>query len=137
MTEQQPDDGRTPCTDAPRRARKHREFASVEHLSPEAVAAFVDGELTPAAAHRARVHMVHCVECRDEVDHQRRAAERLRTCSENDDIRVPSSLMERLTSIAQSCPAGPGIEDTVCSPPETLLDKVDILYRAVRRSRGR
>ena len=136
MTEQQPDDGPTPG-DGPRRARKPREFASVEHLSPEAVAAFVDGALTPGAAHRARVHMVHCVECRNDVDHQRRAAERLRTCGENDDIRVPSSLMERLTSIAQSCPAGPGIEDTVCSPPETLLDKVDILYRAVRRSRSR
>ncbi|MCL0120923.1 anti-sigma factor family protein [Corynebacterium pygosceleis] len=132
MGEQQPDGGRMAG-----RERRPREFASVEHLSPEAVAAFVDGELTSGAAHRARVHMVHCVECRDEVDQQRRAAERLRTCTENDGIRVPSSLMERLTSIAQSCPAGPGIEDTVYSPPETLLDKVDILYRAVRRSRGR
>ncbi|MEZ2122279.1 MULTISPECIES: anti-sigma factor [unclassified Corynebacterium] len=136
MVEQQPEDGWTPHGGPWRRGNRPREFASVEHLSPEAVAAFVDGELSPGAAHRARVHMVHCVECRDDVDQQRRAAERLRTCGENDDIRVPSSLLERLNSIAQSCPAGPGVEDSVCSPPQTLLDKMDILYRAVRRSRG-
>ena len=52
-----------------RKARKPREFASVEHLSLEAVAAFVDGELTPLAMHRARVHLVHCEECRAEVAH--------------------------------------------------------------------
>lgn len=58
-----------------RKARKPREFASVEHLSLEAVAAFVDGELTPLAMHRARVHLVHCEECRAEVAQQRRASE--------------------------------------------------------------
>ncbi|CAB0880455.1 hypothetical protein FRC0393_01073 [Corynebacterium diphtheriae] len=52
---------------------KVRHFASVEHLNPEAVAAFVDNELSPAAAHRAKIHLVHCPECREEIHRQRRA----------------------------------------------------------------
>ncbi|CAB0691689.1 anti-sigma factor [Corynebacterium diphtheriae] len=51
---------------------KVRHFASVEHLNPEAVAAFVDNELSPAAAHRAKIHLVHCPECREEIHRQRR-----------------------------------------------------------------
>ncbi len=50
---------------------KVRHFASVEHLNPEAVAAFVDNELSPAAAHRAKIHLVHCPECREEIHRQR------------------------------------------------------------------
>ncbi len=52
---------------------KVRHFASVEHLNPEAVAAFVDNELSPAAAHRAKIHLVHCPECREEIHRQRGA----------------------------------------------------------------
>ncbi|CAB0724279.1 anti-sigma factor [Corynebacterium diphtheriae] len=55
---------------------KVRHFASVEHLNPEAVAAFVDNELSPAAAHRAKIHLVHCPECREEIHRQRRAPPR-------------------------------------------------------------
>ncbi|WP_423201131.1 anti-sigma factor family protein, partial [Corynebacterium diphtheriae] len=53
---------------------KVRHFASVEHLNPEAVAAFVDNELSPAAAHRAKIHLVHCPECREEIHRQRGGA---------------------------------------------------------------
>uniref|UniRef100_UPI0021755793 anti-sigma factor family protein n=1 Tax=Corynebacterium diphtheriae TaxID=1717 RepID=UPI0021755793 len=55
---------------------KVRHFASVEHLNPEAVAAFVDNELSPAAAHRAKIHLVHCPECREEIHRQRGGAAR-------------------------------------------------------------
>uniref|UniRef100_UPI0021753F9A anti-sigma factor family protein n=1 Tax=Corynebacterium diphtheriae TaxID=1717 RepID=UPI0021753F9A len=55
---------------------KVRHFASVEHLNPEAVAAFVDNELSPAAAHRAKIHLVHCPECREEIHRQRGGAPR-------------------------------------------------------------
>ena len=53
-------------------------FSSVEHLSAAAVTALVDNELSARAEHRAKVHLVHCDECRDEVRRQRQAAEALR-----------------------------------------------------------
>lgn len=115
--------------------KQPKQFASVEHLSAEAVAAFVDHELSPGAMHRARVHLVHCAECRAEVEQQRRASERLRTCADSEDIRAPRDLMARLADIAASCPQGPGAEDKVSASPETLMDRMDLIYRAaVRRS---
>ena len=124
-------------TPAARKTRKVREFASVDHLSPEAVAAFVDEELSRAAMHRARVHLVHCKDCRCEVETQRRAAERLRSLTSSDSICAPSSLLDRLNSIAQSCPAGPSAEESAYAEPATLLDRVDLFYRAVRRTQRR
>lgn len=116
---------------------KNREFASVEHLSLEAIAAFVDEELSPGAMHRARVHLVHCEECRAEVEHQRRASERLKECRDAEVIHVSSELKARLTSIALSCPAGPSAEETTQVNSQSILAKVDFFYRVVRRSAGR
>ncbi|PRQ12294.1 hypothetical protein C1Y63_01690 [Corynebacterium sp. 13CS0277] len=83
-------------------ATRVKRFASVEHLSTEAVAAFVDGELTPGATHRAKVHLVHCAECRGDVAAQRRAAAALRQAHEDDEaICAPRSLVARLTNIAE------------------------------------
>lgn len=110
-----------------------KEFASVEHLSAQAIAGFVDNELSPVAMNRARIHLVHCQECRAEVTEQRRAAERLRQAAD-EDIAVPSSLMAKLTSIAQSCPDGPGVADIAQPRGETILDRVEIFYRAVRKN---
>lgn len=120
-----------------RRKAKPKEFASVEHLSLEAVAAFVDGELTPIAMHRARVHLVHCEECRAEVAQQRRASEQLKNCVATETIKVSTELKAKLTSIAFSCPAGPNAEETTQKTPNPLLEKVDFIYRAVRRSAGK
>ncbi|WJZ02289.1 anti-sigma factor family protein [Corynebacterium freiburgense] len=117
--------------------KQPKQFASVEHLSAEAVAAFVDHELSPGAMHRARIHLVHCPECRAEVAHQRRASERLRTCADSEDIRAPQDLLARLADLASSCPQGPGAEEKMSGNPETLLDRVEVIYRAVRRSRLR
>lgn len=114
-------------------AEKPREFASVEHLSPEAVAGFVDNELSPVAMNRARIHLVHCPECRAEVMQQRRAAQRLREVAD-EDISVPSTLMAKLTLIAQSCPDGPDAKDIVNPKGATILDRVEFFYRAVRRN---
>lgn len=107
----------------------------MEHLSPEAVAAFVDGELTDGACHRARVHLVHCPECRAEVHQQRGASEWLRGSNITDEVRAPSDLLARLTGIA-SAPVNPGpdVESTPFPRPEGLLDKVEVLLRAVRRN---
>lgn len=108
-------------------------FASVEHLGPEAVAAYVDQELTELATHRARVHLVHCPECRSEIRRQHRAAEALRESNSGQELRAPKSLMARLADIEVSCPSGPGVEESTVSEPESFLDKLDIMIRVVRR----
>ncbi|ADK28586.1 anti-sigma factor [Corynebacterium pseudotuberculosis] len=114
------------------KVEKNRHFASVEHLNPEAVAALVDDELSSVAAHRAKIHLVHCKECRDEVDRQRRAADRLRgsSCSE---MRASSDLLDKLNGIAHSCPEGPNAEDMVVAP-QTFLDKIDGMARSIRKT---
>lgn len=107
-------------------------FATTDHLNPEAIAAFADNELSPAAMHRAKVHLVHCLECRREVDRQRRASEQLKAANATE-VHMSSELLQRLMGIAQSCPDGPRAEDTV-RPSETLMDKLDSLARALRRN---
>lgn len=118
------------------RPRKQREFASVEHLSPEAVAGYVDNELPPIAMNRARIHLVHCAECRAEVIEQRRAAERLRKIAD-EQLHAPSTLMARLTSIAQSCPDGPDAHEVAHPRGESIVAKVEVFYRAVRKNQGK
>ena len=121
----------------PRRSRGRREFASVEHLSPEAVAAFVDGELSDAATHRARVHLVHCPECRHEIERQRGASEWLRCSNIREEVRAPHDLLARLAGIASGpVKAGPDAESTPTPEPECLLDRVEMMLRAVKRNQG-
>ena len=55
-----------------------RQFGSTEHLSTEAVAAFVDGELRMTAHLRAAHHLSLCPECATEVEAQRQARAALR-----------------------------------------------------------
>ena len=75
-----------------------REFQSTDHLNPEAIAAFVDGELSDSAFHRAAKHLDACDECRAEVDSQRKAANRLRVVDDSD-VRAPAPLVERLAGL--------------------------------------
>lgn len=120
-----------------RKPRKPRTFASVEHLSSEAVAAFVDGELGEGALHRARVHIVHCPECRAEVERQRNASEWLRGSNITPEVRAPQDLLARLAGIPTgSACAGPDAESTPTQVPEGLLDKVEMILRAVKRNQG-
>ena len=73
-----------------------RQFGSTEHLSIEAVAAFVDGELRMTAHLRAAHHLSLCQECGTEVEAQRQARAALRdSCP----IVVPSSLLGMLSQI--------------------------------------
>lgn len=110
-----------------------RHGLSVEHLSPEAIAALVDGELTSRAEHRAKVHLVHCQACREEVQQQRDAAQRLR---EDIEVHASGSLIERLTRIPECCPDQPptqrfGVDG--CRRPETIVDGVDLFIRRIAR----
>jgi hypothetical protein len=73
-----------------------RRFGSTEHLSTEAIAAFVDGELRMHAHLRAAHHLSLCPECASEVDAQRQARTALRDSCE---ISTPSSLLGLLSQI--------------------------------------
>lgn len=73
-----------------------RRFGSTEHLSIEAIAAFVDGELRMNAHLRAAHHLSLCPECAAEVDDQGRARTALR---DSHPIRTPSTLLGMLSDI--------------------------------------
>lgn len=78
-----------------------RQFGSTEHLSTEAIAAFVDGELRMSAHLRAAHHLSLCQECAMEVDAQRQAREALRDCRP---VAMPSSLLGLLSQIPNHTP---------------------------------
>src|SRR6185369_12479917 len=78
-----------------------RQFGSTEHLSIEAIAAFVDGELRMNAHLRAAHHLSLCPECAAEVDDQSRARSALR---DSNPIRIPSTLLGLLSEIPQCAP---------------------------------
>ncbi|ORW31388.1 RNA polymerase subunit sigma-70 [Mycobacterium paraense] len=82
-----------------------RRFRSTEHLSIEAIAAFVDGELRMNAHLRAAHHLSLCPECAAEVEDQGRARAALR---DSNPIRIPSNLLGLLSEI----PHHPSDDDT-------------------------
>ncbi len=86
-----------------------RQFGSTEHLSIEAVAAFVDGELRMTAHLRAAHHLSLCPDCAAEVDDQSRARSALRD-HDSHPIRIPTGLLGLLSEIQHS-PVD-GTEDT-------------------------
>jgi hypothetical protein len=73
-----------------------RQFGSTEHLSTEAVAAFVDNELRLTPHLRAANHLSLCPQCAAEVEAQRQARSALR---ESRPIAIPSSLLGQLSQI--------------------------------------
>ncbi|MBS1690694.1 MAG: RNA polymerase subunit sigma-70 [Actinobacteria bacterium] len=81
-----------------------RQFGSTEHLSTEAIAAFVDGELRMTAHLRAAHHLSLCPQCAAEVDAQSQARTALRdSCP----IVMPSSLLGLLSQIPKHAPPDP------------------------------
>jgi hypothetical protein len=81
-----------------------RQFGSTEHLSTEAVAAFVDGELRMNAHLRAAHHLSLCPQCAAEVDAQSQARAALR---DSRPIAVPNSLLGLLSQIPHDAPPTP------------------------------
>lgn len=75
-----------------------RQFGSTEHLSTEAIAAFVDGELRMTAHLRAAHHLSLCTLCAGEVEAQRQARSALR---DSRPIAIPTSLLGLLSQIPQ------------------------------------
>jgi anti-sigma factor RsiW len=84
-----------------------RRFGSTEHLSTEAIAAFVDGELRMTAHLRAAHHLSLCPDCSAEVDAQGQARSALRdSCP----IVVPTALLGMLSQIPHHAPPEPPVE---------------------------
>jgi anti-sigma factor RsiW len=71
---------------------------SEQHLMPDAVVAFVDGELSPAACDRAAAHVARCPYCAAEVSAQRQARAAVRSA---DTPAVPAALLASLRAIPQ------------------------------------
>lgn len=106
---------------------------SVDHLSTEAIAALVDGELSRRAEHRAKIHLVHCETCRAEVRAQRSASNRMREHAS--DVHTPGGLMEKLQRIPEECredDAPHRFSVDGCRRPETLVDRLDLLLRKMQ-----
>lgn len=107
-------------------------FASTDHLGTEAVAAFVDDELTPPARRRAQAHLMECPACRAEVARQRIAAERLRHSGA---LRIPADLRARLAALDEdSVPVnGPDASRLSHRPPEDFTALAEGLWRQLRQ----
>ncbi|WP_291416313.1 zf-HC2 domain-containing protein [Actinophytocola sp.] len=71
---------------------------SEQHLLPDAVVAFVDGELSATAHDRAASHMVRCTYCAAEIVAQRQAASAVQSA---DMPSVPAALLATLRAIPQ------------------------------------
>ncbi|MCV7218034.1 RNA polymerase subunit sigma-70 [Mycobacterium crocinum] len=78
-----------------------RQFGSTEHLSIEAIAAYVDGELRMKSYLRAAHHLSLCPECAAEVEGQTQARTALR---DSLPINMPSSLLGVLSQIPEAVP---------------------------------
>jgi anti-sigma factor RsiW len=86
---------------------------SEQHLLPDAVVAFVDGELSPTAHDRAAAHMARCSQCLAEIVAQRQAASAVQSA---DTPVVPADLLATLRAIPQcvempSTPDGLAVTD--------------------------
>lgn len=84
-----------------------RQFSSTDHLSIEAIAAYVDGELPMKAHLRAGSHLSLCQQCAGEVEVQGQAREALR---ESRPVTMPSTLMGLLSQIPQCTPEEPATD---------------------------
>ena len=104
-----------------------RQFNSTEHLSTEAIAAFVDGELRMKAHLRAGHHLSLCGQCAGEVEAQGQARAALR---DSRPVSMPSTLMNLLSAIPQSTP-----DETQPAPPSLTDQLADDTTRSRRKRR--
>lgn len=104
-----------------------RQFNSTEHLSSEAIAAFVDGELRMKAHLRAGHHLSLCGQCAGEVEAQGQARAALR---DSRPVSVPSTLMNLLSAIPQSTP-----DEALPAPPSLTDQLADDTTRGRRKRR--
>jgi hypothetical protein len=95
-----------------------RQFGSTEHLSTEAIAAFVDGELSMKGHLRAAGHMSQCPDCAAEIEAQGQARTALR---ESCPISIPTGLLGALSQIPHRSPPDPPVDDNEQQLAESAL----------------
>ncbi|SMD16056.1 zf-HC2 domain-containing protein [Kibdelosporangium aridum] len=88
-----------------------------QHLMPDAVVAFVDGELPPGARDRVAAHMVSCSCCAAEIAAQRQARAAVRAA---DAPSMSASLLANLRAIPQNTDL-PGMPDNLAMTQEGQL----------------
>jgi anti-sigma factor RsiW len=71
---------------------------SEQHLLPDAVVAFVDGELSATAHDRAASHVAKCASCAAEISAQRQAASAVQSANA---FSAPAGLLANLMAIPQ------------------------------------
>lgn len=104
-----------------------RNFHSTEHLSPEAIAAWVDCELSESAVVRAAQHLTECDECFAEVEVQRGASERL--CSQAEDMHAPAELVQRLAQLSPEDFPGDEVDERTGS---RVFNRLEAAMRALK-----
>ncbi|MGH4012247.1 MAG: anti-sigma factor family protein [Pseudonocardiaceae bacterium] len=90
-----------------------------QHLAVDAVVAFVDGELGPAARDRAAQHLTTCQSCAAEVAGQRQARSMMRAarCP-----RVPAELLAALRDIPHTADLR-GMPDLAVAADGTVVER--------------
>jgi hypothetical protein len=109
-----------------------RQFGSTEHLSTEAIAAFVDGELRMNAHLRAAHHLSLCPQCAAEVEAQQQARAALR---ESHPVNIPSSLLGLLSQIPNQAQLGEPTPGEDASESPLTGDLADGIGRGRRKRR--
>lgn len=92
------------------------------HLLPDAIVAFVDGELSPGARERAATHIMRCSACAADVTAQRQAREAVH---DSQVPAMPAGLLASLSSIPQTT--------EISSGPDNLAVTADGQLVAVQR----
>lgn len=97
-----------------------------QHLMPDAVVAFVDGELTANARDRVAAHMLSCSFCAAEIHAQRQARSAVRSA---DAPSISAGLMASLRAIPQNTEL-PGMPDELAMTDDGQLVAVQRPDRA-------
>lgn len=92
------------------------------HLLPDAIVAFVDGELSPGARERAATHIMRCTACASDVTAQRQAREAVH---DSQVPAMPAGLLASLSSIPQTT--------DISSGPDNLAVTADGQLVAIQR----
>jgi hypothetical protein len=89
-----------------------------QHLMPDAVVAFVDGELSPLAQQRASEHIAKCPFCASETKTQRQARSAVRSAG---DPGAPAGLLAALRAIPIDTELPGGPENLAIGPDGQLV----------------
>lgn len=84
-----------------------------QHLLPDAIVAFVDGELAPVPAQRAAAHLQQCAACSAEATAQRQASGLVRAAGSPE---IPAGLLSTLREIPTEVELPSGPDDLAVAP---------------------